>query len=273
MHPILLILPSGARVLAAPICVLVAIVIGAVLTARLAQRRRGLPFASVVAFALSVGLLGFLGGRVHFALAYPEYFTGQWWRVLNVFEGGRHVPGAILAVIMTAPLLARAFGLRFRDLADCGTVGVLVGVAVARVGCFLHGCCFGRECIHWWCVRYPPTAPIFNLELPRGVISSAATSSLPIHPLPLYFAGLALVVAAVARWQMRREHSGVAVMWTAVLLVSSGNAALEPLRYDFAGRRYWGTLPQLQWMAIGLAIVAGVGLMAHGRWHRRSPRW
>ncbi|MHB1344793.1 MAG: prolipoprotein diacylglyceryl transferase family protein [Thermoleophilia bacterium] len=59
---------------------------------------------------------------------------------------GCHVAGLALALVMRLPA---------RRLADIGGVGLGLGIAIYRVGCFLQGCCYGRPTDLPWGVRFP----------------------------------------------------------------------------------------------------------------------
>ena len=46
-----------------------------------------------------------------------------------------------------------------------------IGIAIARVGCFLHGCCFGTFCSWPWGVRFPRATPfIYAFHADLGVL-------------------------------------------------------------------------------------------------------
>src|ERR1041385_3508455 len=101
--------------------------------------------------------------------------------------------------------------------------GLALGLAFGRVGCFMAGCCWGDLCVEpsalskvppavtpWQiqtfaslspshfplAVRFPPNAGAFEQHRHLGLISADATASLPVHPVQLYEACLALILCA-----------------------------------------------------------------------------
>ena len=82
--------------------------------------------------------------------------------------------------------------------------GLLIGLALGRLGCFLNGCCFGSPCELPWAVRFPPDSPPWLDQLNRGLLRAAVDTtgqrlwSLPIHPAQLYAACDASLLALMA---------------------------------------------------------------------------
>jgi phosphatidylglycerol:prolipoprotein diacylglycerol transferase len=113
---------------------------------------------------LQVGLL--LGASLEVALPYlADYlFQGKplppgWW-------GGQRALGALAGCALAGYLICRARRLPVGRSFDLFAVPLPLGIAVARVGCLLQGCCYGREADAWpalvlpdvhgqWTSRYP----------------------------------------------------------------------------------------------------------------------
>jgi len=113
--------------------------------------------------------------------------------VANVAAGGLVVFGSLPTGGIAAWRFTRRRGLSLPRLADCIAPGLLVGLAIGRVGCFLNGCCYGGPCDLPWAVRFPPgTAPAEYYPDP------ASAGSLPLHPAQLYAAVDAAILAALA---------------------------------------------------------------------------
>jgi len=146
------------------------------------------------------------------------------------------------------------------------TVGV--GIAIARVGCFLHGCCFGTLCSWPWCVTFPRDTYIYQYHADLGVLPPGAERTLPIHPLQLYFCAAGLLITAAALWwhPRKRYHGEVALV--GLVLFSTSTALLEFLRADAQPRLYWGALPQLTWIALAMSVASLVALAGAELAHR-----
>ena len=261
MNPYLIDLPEiGLRVSSARLSMLAALSMVCWLLPRLAHRRAGLDPKRVRRAFVILALVALLGARLHYLLAQGVLWSDPW-LALDLFSGGRHAAGALLALLVCTPLVCRALSLRFLPFADVGAIVFPAALAIQRVGCFLHGCCFGRECDLPWCVRFPPSAPVFNLQKSAGLVAPDVTASLPVHPLPLYFAAAGLITAWVAAWVERRKAYDGQALLIAVLLFSASSAALEPLRYNHAGRVHAFGLPQLLVVALFTAALAAAALV------------
>jgi phosphatidylglycerol:prolipoprotein diacylglycerol transferase len=124
--------------------------------------------------------------------------------VLNLAAGGLVVFGALPTAALAAWRFAARRGLSLADLADCVAPGLLVGLALGRIGCFLNGCCYGGPCDLPWAVRFPPQSPPWLDQVARGLLppGNAAPAgiawSLPVHPAQLYAAFDAGLLAALA---------------------------------------------------------------------------
>ncbi len=205
---------------------------------------------------LLIATATFAGGRLHFVLANWAQFEDHPWLALRFSSGALHAPGALaagtLAGVIVLPLLRLPTG-RFVDgLAPA----VGVGIALARVGCFLHGCCYGGVCPYPWGISLPKDSYTFNSQLEARLLDPDAARSLPIHPLPLYFAAVALAITAFLLWLRPRKRYHGELGLVLLVAFSASSALLEPIRADDALRVYWGQWPQLLWICAGMAVAS-----------------
>jgi phosphatidylglycerol:prolipoprotein diacylglycerol transferase len=162
-------------------------------------RAVGFDADTILALGTEVFLWGLIGARLFYVLEYP----GQFFRpdmslgaslaaIANVAAGGLVVFGSLPTAAIAAWRFACRRGLSLAKLADCIAPGLLVGLAIGRVGCFLNGCCYGGPCELPWAVRFPDgTAPAAHHPDPTG-------GSLPLHPAQLYAAADAAILAVLA---------------------------------------------------------------------------
>lgn len=270
MYPLLAV-PCLGVVRATDACtyagVALAVLLGAIWTAR----TEGLDAGRVRrAFAL-LAVAGLAGGRLHFLVNHAGMYAGQPWQAIRPWSTGFHVGGGLLALLLALPWVARRYALPPLRLADGGVVPVVLALAIARLGCFLQGCCHGTPCEHPWCLAFPKGSPAFVAQAADLRVPWDATTSLPVHPLQLYFLASYLAVAGIAVLVRRHRRVDGDVLWTSLLLISICSASLEGLRDD-PWRAYWGPLPQLTWTALLLAGIAAVALLAGAAHARRRPR-
>ena len=225
-------------------------------------RREGLPAGPVLlAFALLV-VAAFAGGRLHFAMTKWHLFEASPWRVLRLSTGGLHAPGAIAGVTLGGLFIVRAVGLPLGRFVDGIAPAVAIGILLGRLGCFLNGCCYGEVCTLPWGLSLGPESYPYRAQVEAGVLARDASASLPVHPLPLYFSAVAAGIAVFLLWlRPRKAYDGQLGLWL-LFLFSLSSTVLEPLRADHESRIYWGPLPQLLWVGLGMTALSLAALVA-----------
>lgn len=169
-------------------------------------RSAGYDGDTILSLGLEVFLWGIVGARLFHVIEYHGQFFPPGRSliegipgVLNVAAGGLTVFGSIPTAALAAWRFAARRGLSLPRLADCIAPGLLLGLAIGRVGCFLNGCCYGGPCDLPWGVRFPPDSPPWLDQMTRGLIAAGPSGnawSLPVHPAQLY----AAVDAALLAW-------------------------------------------------------------------------
>lgn len=222
--------------------------------------------------ALEAAALGVLGALLGARLA-----AGLISGLSSVFHPLPAAAGAMSWGAYAGGFLAASARLSFADRADtvrhfdAAAPAVLLGVAVARIGCFLNGDDFGVVCHDPWCVTFPAGSVAWEVHRTLGWIGAAARASLPVHPLQLYFSAAALgaCVLTVAAERYRPTRSGGTAL-LAMLLYSLSRIPLELLREPASltpGSRVSG----LQ-LAIALLVVTVLLGLVSQRFRRlRSP--
>jgi phosphatidylglycerol:prolipoprotein diacylglycerol transferase len=171
-------------------------------------RRMGFDADTILSLGMEIFLWGIVGARLFYVIEYHDQFFAAgrtWleslWSVLNVAAGGLVVFGSLPTAAVATWRFASRRGLSLPRLADCIAPGLLLGLAIGRIGCFLNGCCYGGPCDLPWAVQFPPESPPWLDQAARGLLPAAATTgsvpwSLPVHPAQLYAAIDAALLAA-----------------------------------------------------------------------------
>ena len=265
MHPDPIALPLiGLTLPAHTAFELLAVLLGTLLVVVWARRVEHISVPRMVAALAIMTVFEFLGGRLHYVAAHWDA-TPAGWSVLKLWSS-IHAGGTVLGGSVGAVIGARLLRLPVGKLADACVPAAGVGIALARLGCFAHGCCFGSICTLPWCFSWPPGTPPYDYHVERGWIAFHAAASLPIHPLQLYFAVAGLAVSTAAIWLYPRKRYDGQVALFALVGFAAGTLALEALR-EFPRASYWGPLPPLAWAAAALLIIA-VSTVARLRYRR-----
>lgn len=265
MHPYLFQIPGlGVWVISYYVMIALAVAVSFFIGPRWVAALEHLPAAKTRRIMLVLGSLTFLGGHLHYLLNSWRYAMWKLWVAgqLDAFLpwSGFHAGGAIVTLVLTAPFVLRHYGVPIGKFGDALTPTVGIGIAIARLGCFLQGCCYGRPCTWPWCIPFPYDSNARNYHVFLRIIPPDAPTSAPVHPLQLYFAAVGIVITLGAIWLQPRKRYDGQVALVALLVFSTTSWALEYLREDFAMRAFWGPLPQLTWTAIAMSAASFAAL-------------
>jgi len=197
-------------------------------------RRVGIDADTILALATEVFLWGLVGARLFYVLEYHDQFfaagkplVDSLRDVVNIAAGGLVVFGSLPTAAWAAWRFARRRGLSLLELADGVVPGMLVGLAIGRVGCFLNGCCYGGPCDLPWAVSFP-----VGTEVAARYPAAAGGPSVPVHPAQLYAAIDAALLAGLAvAWTPLARRTGE-VLALVLTLHPISRMLLEAIRVD-----------------------------------------
>lgn len=231
------------------------IVLGAaVFLALLHSRRLLTPRAFGAGVLATAGLI--VGAKLQYRLEAMPIAEALRLSPVELFEPGMRIPLGMLLGGLSAGLGCMALGVPWRSAGDALAVGALTVIPIGRIGCFLNGCCMGTVCGRWalpLCLGYPPGSEVYEQQVREQLLPMTAAVSLPVHPLPLYFAAGALAIVLVLLRTWRRAAPGVTLL-VACVLGSAGKVALETLRAEVRPPEIMYGIPLLT-LAVSLAIV------------------
>lgn len=196
----------------------------------LLSRRNGLPVGRTFLLALGTFIGGWVGARLHaqlFEVGLP--IDVLWTDPLRLVRApGHRLAGGMLAGTIVVVLGCRLLRLQQFAFSDATAPVAGLALAIGRLGCFMAGCCSGRISDLPWALRYPPGNEAHSWHVAAGLIAADATLSLPVHPLPLYFALVGLLAFALpfSRHVRFPGERGLLV----VVVLGFGHAVVETLR-------------------------------------------
>jgi phosphatidylglycerol:prolipoprotein diacylglycerol transferase len=258
MHPSIGLVPSY------PIALALAVVVSALVGAS-GLRRSGLSIGDCLRVQCALALTGLLGAKLNSLIERGGTLLPLHHELIH----GYRYPGAVLALIVVLLLWGRHLSRRvsFVAIGDAIAPSIGVGAAILRLGCFLHGCCFGVLSTLPWAVTFPAHSPPWHAHVGASWIGPASIESLPVHPLQLYFACVSLTAALCARWLQSRKRCDGEPLLVFLAIDGLGKFGLEYLRSESA--------PAIQTasLALGLAAVLGI-VLVHSRstWAERPLR-
>jgi prolipoprotein diacylglyceryltransferase len=221
-------------------------------------------FALVIAWG---GLL--LGAKWHYRLETLPPLEALLVPPRELLGPGFRLPLGLVTGAAGAALFCWSWRLPSREVGDALAVAASVLIPIGRIGCMLHGCCMGATCGAWapFCVRLSPNSEGYLAQLEAGLISRSSPLSLPVHPLPAYFALASLLTLGVLLWLLRRRAAPGSLLAAFCILRPLAKLVLEPLRAS-------GSLGSLVIVPLGVLLTTA-GVLLAGRWHparRPEPR-
>jgi phosphatidylglycerol:prolipoprotein diacylglycerol transferase len=220
--------------------------------------------------AMWIFISGIIGGRLFYVAEYhtrffgPDPVTGKVrtaWEtfvaLINLPDGGLVLYGGLIFAPLAYYAYCRIRGVRALPFADIAVTSIFLGLMFGRLGCLLHGCCFGGVSSVPWAITFPPKSVPFNALVERGLIEETAACSMPLHPAQIYdaFSGALLALMTWAYYPYRRRSGEVlAIGWIAYPI---NRFMIEFLRSDEPGQ-FGTSLTIAQWVSMGLC-AAGVG--------------
>jgi phosphatidylglycerol:prolipoprotein diacylglycerol transferase len=188
-------------------------------------------------------LSAFLGSRILYVLINFDAFRQDPLQIFKIWEGGLVFYGGLFPAALVAFWYMRRHGLPFWKLADLVSPLIALGLSSGRIGCFLAGCCYGRETSLPWAV-------VFRNP------DSLARLNVPLHPTQLYDAANGLILFLFLSWMEKRKVFDGQIFWLFLLLYSMMRFVIEIFRGDPRGFLFGDLLSTSQAIGILLAIFS-----------------
>ena len=220
--------------------------------------QEGIPPQKVEGLGLVIVVSAVVGSKLLTALDYPGFYSGDWsllWReVLN--RGGVFYGGLLLA-LATSALFFRLNHLPGWKIADCVAPGLALAQGIARVGCFLAGCCWGIP-------TQLPFGVTFTSEQAHSI--TGVPLGVKLHPTQLYEAALVLLaIPFLLRLRQHKSFDGEVVL-AYILYYGVVRFFLEFLRGDPRGSYFNDLLSTSQLISLLIIPIAAFLLV----WLRRK---
>ena len=209
--------------------------------------QRGFDMLNTNILLFLVLVCGFLGAKVLFLLVHWDEFLSDPLGALG--SEGFVVYGGIVCAFIAPYIFCRRHGLSFLSQADCFMPGAALAQGFGRIGCFLAGCCYGKE-----------TQSVFGVVFPEGC---SAPAGVPLWPVQLFSAGGDFLLAGLLLWLDRKRHADGLLTGVYLLLYSIGRFFIEFLRDDPRGKV--GFLSTSQFIALFTAAAAVVVIVTQGK--------
>lgn len=183
-------------------------------------------------------LVALVGARLVYYFAYQNQFH-SFWQLFYFWQGGLVAIGGLVSGFLAYLYYIRQARLPVWPLLDAGSLGLLIGWAIGKIGCHLSGCSLGR---------------LTNLGLNLN-------GTIPVDLLSSFWSGLLFVIFAF--WWVRQRLTEGVVFFLAIESLLLGELLIKTMRLDF------GTDPVRLEAVIYLGLIVLIYLVF---WRLHGPR-
>jgi phosphatidylglycerol:prolipoprotein diacylglycerol transferase len=110
-------------------------------------------------------IAGVVGARVFYVIHYFDRFRANLLSVFAVWHGGLEFLGGVILAIAVLLFYLKLHKLSIRRYFDILAIGLMLGLAFGRIGCFLKGDCFGRPTTVAWAIRFPYGSDVYHSQI------------------------------------------------------------------------------------------------------------
>jgi len=193
-------------------------------------RRQGITEDDAYSVALVGVPAGIIGARALYVLENHARFEGQWLDVLRINEGGISIYGAVIGGVLGAVAYGWIRKLPITRGLDAAGFGLLLGMAIGRIGDLINGEHVAKASSLPWAVKYT------NINSPSWSLyhNPVTGSNVASHPATTYeMIGDLLIIGimAVLFAKLWRHRPGI-TFFTGLVLYSAMRFGVSYLRID-----------------------------------------
>lgn len=218
-------------------------IMAAYLVGEYRAKKNGLNPDHVFYYVIWCVIGGFAGSKLLYFITDIKNIIAEPSIMLNLADGWV-VYGGIIGGIFSAMLYSKIKKLNFLEYFDILIPSVALAQGFGRIGCFMAGCCYGRE-------THSPIGIVFH-------DSSYAPNGVALVPTQLISSGLNFLHFLLLIWFAKRKKGNGQVGALYLILYSIGRFILEYFRGDLL-RGSVGALSTSQFISI-FTVAAGIVL-------------
>ncbi len=128
-----------------------------IFVARRELDRKGLDGSAIYIIGAVAAIAGIIGARIFYIGGHWDQFSHSWGTMFDFNMRGLVYYGGLFLAIPCCILLVKRLKLPLGPVADSVGLVLPLSIAIARVGCFLNGCCAGKPSGLPWAVTFTGT--------------------------------------------------------------------------------------------------------------------
>lgn len=229
----------------------------ALIVGQFRAKKKGLNDEAVIDIAVIAAIMGFLGAKILYIIVDFKTFIQNPIDFLG--SSGFVIYGGIISGILCNMLYCKVKKLDFLTYFDLIMPEISIAQGFGRIGCFLAGCCYGKE-----------TDSVFAVVFPEG---SQAPAGVPLIPVQIYsaignflIAAVLLIFADVIFKKSKKSLPGdIASMY--MVIYGIGRFVIEFFRNDYRG--VIGFLSTSQFISI---FIVAIGIALYSIKHKQAAK-
>jgi phosphatidylglycerol:prolipoprotein diacylglycerol transferase len=191
----------------------------ALVTAGKRAKKKGLDADFVYSLGVVALIFGFIGAKLLYCIVEMNAFFNEPMRILS--GSGFVLYGGIIGGILAAIMYCKSKRVNFFQYFDLTVPSVALAQGFGRIGCFLAGCCYGRE-----------------TDSAIGIVfhnSSIAPNGIKLIPTQLLSSAGDFLIVIVLLLYARKDRKTGKVGALYLILYSVGRFIIEFFRNDYRG--------------------------------------
>lgn len=174
----------------------ISFIVGALIAWRRLSERYMDPYL-ILDFMLAGLVGGVVGARLFYVLGHWSEFSGDLGSIFQLQMEGLVFYGGLAAGILAGLLVAWWRRLNPWLILDIAGLALPASLGIGRIGCLLHGCCYGKVTSVPWGISYPASTGIYGT----------------VHPTQIYEMILDFLLFGFLWWKRDSfEHEGTSLL-------------------------------------------------------------
>lgn len=208
-----------------------------------------------------------IGARAYYVIFAWEHYRDNLLEIFNLRQGGLAIYGGVIGGAIATFVFAKVKKLKFWQLADTASLGLVLGQIIGRWGNFFNREAFGEYTNGLFAMQLPLNA-VYSWDVTPKMLEHLQTIEgvqyIQVHPTFLYESlwNLILLILLLLYTKHKKFHGEVFFLY--LLGYGLGRAWIEGMRTD----QLWipGTeIPVSQVLAVTLVIISSVCIVVKRR--------
>ena len=215
-------------------------------------RSRGLKPDRIMDLGIWIIVSALVGAKLMLLIVEWDTYSRSTSDLLTLVRSAGVFYGGLIVAVAVALFYLWRHRMPVWSVTDVFAPGIALGHVIGRLGCFLAGCCFGRETGVPWAVTFHNDYAARNVGTPINV---------PLHPTQLYEAGAELLILGLLLLTERRGRAFPGrTFWSYMLLYGVSRFIVEFYRGDSRGMV--GDFSTSQFVSL-LIVPVSIGMLIY----------